>query len=350
MIGVIHRAGEAAAVEEFFQLFKTPWELYRAGAAYDVVLITGDEPAEVDAKLVLIFGSQARQSDANHKLAPGASRQSARLVWNGTQCPLYGGLLTFGSERKPVVGDVASAILADVEPGILPGGNGVSSGGTAEFSDRSGASCAKLGGKMPPSTSARMADATVRLGYDLFAEVAFLLKTGQPLENANVPTLDLHVAIVRDLILKSGVPLVEIPPTPAGYDFAVCLTHDIDFVGIRRSDDEEKGLTEALGPARNRGNLTDEADQQPCMAQSHSAPQRSVHRPGGHRLDRVVTCLEALEPVLRGRALVGAQLAFEPCLLDSRNKVLPARGIGRNPGAQVLHVHHLLDVRRAVVH
>jgi hypothetical protein len=40
--------------------------------------------------------------------------------------------------------------------------------------------------------------------------------------------------MLRSWILSVGIPLLEIPPAPAGYDFAVCLTHDIDFIGIRR--------------------------------------------------------------------------------------------------------------------
>src|SRR4029079_14936825 len=75
---------------------------------------------------------------------------------------------------------------------------------------------------------------TLRLGYDLFEEVRFLLSTGQPVEHAAIPALDLHIAMLRLWILDAGVPVVEIPPVPAGHDFAVCLTHDIDFVGIRR--------------------------------------------------------------------------------------------------------------------
>jgi hypothetical protein len=74
----------------------------------------------------------------------------------------------------------------------------------------------------------------VRLGYDLFEEIAFLLTTGQPIENARIPTLELHIALLRDIVLDAGISVLEIPPMPAGYEFAVCLTHDIDFVGIRR--------------------------------------------------------------------------------------------------------------------
>ena len=73
-----------------------------------------------------------------------------------------------------------------------------------------------------------------RIGYDLFAEVRTLLTAGQPKLNAGIPTLDLHIALLRDLIVASGVPLVEIPPVPDGFRFIACLTHDVDHPSIRR--------------------------------------------------------------------------------------------------------------------
>ena len=48
------------------------------------------------------------------------------------------------------------------------------------------------------------------------------------------PTLDLHIAVLRDLIVASGAPLVEIPPVPEGYRFIACLTHDVDHPSIRQ--------------------------------------------------------------------------------------------------------------------
>src|SRR5262249_20157556 len=74
----------------------------------------------------------------------------------------------------------------------------------------------------------------VRLGYDLFEEAKTLLTSGQPIEHAATPTLDVHIRLLRQWIVDAGVPLLEIAPTPAAYDYVVCLTHDIDFVGIRR--------------------------------------------------------------------------------------------------------------------
>ena len=50
MIGVIANASEHVVVEEFFQLFKTPWELFQVGRAYDVVFATTPEIPETDAR------------------------------------------------------------------------------------------------------------------------------------------------------------------------------------------------------------------------------------------------------------------------------------------------------------
>jgi peptidoglycan/xylan/chitin deacetylase (PgdA/CDA1 family) len=60
-----------------------------------------------------------------------------------------------------------------------------------------------------------------------------LLTNGQPQENALIPALDIHIDLLKTWILEAGVPVVEIPPAPEGYNFVVCLTHDADFVNIR---------------------------------------------------------------------------------------------------------------------
>ena len=40
MIGVLSNAAEARAVEEFFELFKTPWEFFVPGRRYDLLVST----------------------------------------------------------------------------------------------------------------------------------------------------------------------------------------------------------------------------------------------------------------------------------------------------------------------
>ena len=61
-----------------------------------------------------------------------------------------------------------------------------------------------------------------------------MLTRGQPAENALFPTLDLHIEILRRLILDAGLPVLEIPPVPEGANFISCLTHDIDFYSLRQ--------------------------------------------------------------------------------------------------------------------
>jgi hypothetical protein len=61
-------------------------------------------------------------------------------------------------------------------------------------------------------------------------DVRRLLTDGKGLE----PALELRIAKLRDAILEAGPPFVEVLPTPAGYSFTACLTHDIDFIGIRQ--------------------------------------------------------------------------------------------------------------------
>jgi hypothetical protein len=196
MIGVIAKPGQTAAVEEFFQLFKTPWESYREGRSYDVVITAAEEVPHVDAVLLIVFGSNPTSADAQAGVVPCSKRRGSVSDSRGSRLPIYGELLTF----KPAA--VAETVLT-IESAVA--------GVRIHSSDRT----------------------LLRLGFDLFREVEHLLSVGQPLENADVPTLELHIAMLRDWILDAGVRFLEIPPVPAGYDFAVCLTHDIDFIGIR---------------------------------------------------------------------------------------------------------------------
>src|SRR5437867_1126452 len=196
MIGIIAKTSERAIVEEFFQLFKTPWEFVQEDRAYDVVVVTTDEIPEVDARLIVRYGSDAAPSDAAARIVARTRRRGVTLDYRRTRVPLYGQALTFEKSGADVLCVTDESAIAGVK---------VQSGGRA----------------------------VLRLGYDLFQEVAFLLSAGQPVEQARVPTLDIHIAMLRDWILAAGVSLMEIPPTPAGQSFMVSLTHDIDFIGIR---------------------------------------------------------------------------------------------------------------------
>jgi len=225
VIGVIAKAGQAAALEEFFELFKTPWELYRQGRTYDVVVATADEIPDVEARLLVVYGAGVKARDVRDGIVARSRRQGESLRYRGSQLPIYDEIATF-----------------EVPAGAV--------------------SCVAAGDE---ATGLRISKAdliVMRVGYDLFREVELLLSAGQPPEQASVPTLDLHIMMLREWILSAGITLVEIPPAPAGHGFVVCLTHDIDFAGIRnhRFDHTMWGFLyrSTIGAARNlaRGRLS----------------------------------------------------------------------------------------------
>ena len=197
MIGVIADPAEADVVREFFELFKTPWEFYRSGQRYDVLLCTGDWPSEGTADLAVLYaGKKTRFDDSQKNQTIRSSEQAHVLSYGQRRIPIYGDISTFPEK--------GNALLA-VE-------------GSAECVGFLSESCGRL---------------VARIGYDLFSEVRRLLTAGQPLANASLPSLDLHIAFLRDLITSRGISLVEIPPVPDGYQFVACLTHDVDHPAIR---------------------------------------------------------------------------------------------------------------------
>jgi hypothetical protein len=198
MIGVVARAEEHDVVREFFELFKTPWEFCRSDGRYDVVVDT-DRGTSMDrpARLILLYGSEAGAVEHRRACRPGSARNSATLSWRGDPIPLYGRCTPLWPDGGPP--DLAFE-------------------GTRE-----------------PASAVMHTDGRtiVRIGYDLFREIRVLLTQGQPPAHARIPTLERHIEILRDCILESGVPLVEIPPVPAGHRLMACLTHDIDHPAIR---------------------------------------------------------------------------------------------------------------------
>jgi hypothetical protein len=200
MIGVVANSSDEAAVREFFELFKTSWEFYEPERKYDVILCAeaGNLDLEEDAaKLVLIYsGCRLPLDDTENVQVAKAGNEAHTLLYKGFRIPIYGDHLLFRENT-----------------GALP----------ARELPNSPIYCPQLPGR-----------AVVRIGYDLFAEVRTLLSTGQPAVNAAIPTLELHIALLRALIVTNGIPISEIPPVPAGYRFIACLTHDVDHPMIRR--------------------------------------------------------------------------------------------------------------------
>jgi len=194
VIGVVAPEQDMPVIREFFELFKTPWEICRSSKHYDVVLAASTEGTLPDADLSVVYGldpqDRAREKDLDQ------ARPAVLLRYREHRFPIYGGCSVLNSDGKRVIDQEATG---------------------------------KIVGSMIPGSGGRI----VRIGYDLFKEVRFLLLNGQPTEYALMPTLDLHISILRDLIVESGIPLVEIPPVPAGFDMILCLTHDVDFASIR---------------------------------------------------------------------------------------------------------------------
>lgn len=195
MIGVLARENQKAVVEEFFELFKTPWEYCEKDKTYDVVITTIPQASFPKTKMVIIFGPQPTLPDNQYNVKIFSRRKQIDIDWVGTKIPIYGELAVFEELHERILSI-----------------NGVNT----------------VGFVMNHSGSR-----ILRIGYDLFDEIEFLLRQGQPVEKARVPTLELHIAMLRKLILSGGITFAEIPPLPFGYDFITCLTHDIDFMGIR---------------------------------------------------------------------------------------------------------------------
>jgi peptidoglycan/xylan/chitin deacetylase (PgdA/CDA1 family) len=190
VLGVIAKTSDEPIVREFFELFKTPWEFYVHGRAYDAVLCAGDpeEFGQISAKLLLTYSSEETRFDAPQGIHVRQHPTSAEMSFGDICIPLYANVVRF--ERQG--GKSAGYVVELREPRF------------------------------------------VRLGYDLFDEVRILLTQGQSRANAAIPALDLHIKLLRRLITGFGFPMVEVPPVPAGASFIVCLTHDLDHPSIRK--------------------------------------------------------------------------------------------------------------------
>jgi len=195
VIGVAAAERERTGVEEFFELFKTPWEPADPNKRYSVVLTTTGCIDGLDAELFLVYGSGETAVDRALGIVPMPARGPVAVSWGDEVFPVYRQLATF---------------------------------------DACGDHSVECNGRRVDYRAQVGARRVLRLGYDLFDEVRHLLTSGQPAPHAATPTLDLHIALLRSLLLASGIPVIDIPPRPHGADFIVCLTHDVDFFGLRR--------------------------------------------------------------------------------------------------------------------
>jgi hypothetical protein len=195
VIGVAVREGERAAVEEFFELFKTPWEFAAAGRSYPLVVSTIGRPRDVQSNVLIAYGATELDVDREAQIVPRTMDGLRSAQWGGSALPLYLGVAQFG---------------------------------------KTAASTIQLDGSALDYRVTLRSDDVWRIGFDLFREVQHLLTDGQPPSCALIPTLELHIALLRHLMVESQVSFVEVAPRPSGAAFVCCLTHDVDFFGIRR--------------------------------------------------------------------------------------------------------------------
>src|SRR5215467_9109254 len=165
MIGVAARDEERDSVCEFFELFKTPWEFCRGNDPYEVVIRTDGAIDDRSSKLVIVYGSQPPPLAGKMKECRRAQDHDTTLSWNGERIPVYGSCVAF----SPGPGCPDLVVEATGEPVV---------------------SVTRTDGRT-----------VVSVGYDLFREVRFLLTEGQPPTHAGIPTLERHIAFLRDLIV-----------------------------------------------------------------------------------------------------------------------------------------------------
>jgi len=198
MIGVVSKPHEYEVVEEFFELFKIPWEFYDPNNQhYDVLLVTGQYIPQMNASLIVVYSTEKSMVDEFEGINIDSTQEGDEYgERDNIQLPIYGKTVTFTGVTTPVL--LQNSLKRPLGYETYKGEQRI-----------------------------------IRIGYDLFEEILFLITKGQPAVNALIPTLDIHIAMLRHWIIDSGVHLVEIPPVPLGYRFITCLTHDVDFIGIR---------------------------------------------------------------------------------------------------------------------
>jgi hypothetical protein len=196
MIAVLAQEKDHRAVIEFFELFKTPWEFYRPDGDCPVLICAENTVPANSAKVVFVIGSLEKEFDRTCGIKIRSSRSGAIVSNGSSRIPIYGSCLVFEASG----------------PGVL-----------THVSTQEPAAIAMTAG----------AQTIIRIGFDLFQEVEYLLTHGQPADRAATPALELHIGLLRNLILSCSIPLVEIPPIPDGHSFIACLTHDMDHIGIR---------------------------------------------------------------------------------------------------------------------
>src|SRR4051812_18073577 len=171
MIGVVAGIEDLETAQEFFELFKTPWERAVPGRRYDVI-VTSEEGARdgyASDHVVVYSAIVSGSGDPASQRIEGP----AQIQWSGRTFSVFGEVALF--QGTSAVDATCLGRSIDVET--------------------------RRGGR------------TIRrVGYDLFAEVRLLLTEGQSSAEAANPTLEMHIALLRSLLAVARVAFVEVPP------------------------------------------------------------------------------------------------------------------------------------------
>jgi hypothetical protein len=200
LIGAMAGANQRTTVEEFFELFKIPWSFYEHSRAteFGAAIASSSTGVVPQTPIAFVFGPEESPVDRELNLRRLPLVRGSLQTCGSEQIPLYTPAVAFDGPSE-----------ADVEVPTVEG--------------------------RPVAVVVRRPNAAlVRVGYDLFAEIEYLLSTGHATAAyADCPAVDVHIEFIRKTLLTLGMPVVEIPPRPQGHSFIVCLSHDIDFMGIR---------------------------------------------------------------------------------------------------------------------
>ena len=192
MIGIALKLYDPLVISEFFELFKTPWEFFKSNQFYEVI-ITDEIQIDFNAQLIVVLH---RDRDLNQDKSQCKFHQRPVILHcNKVTFPIYTGIRRIEN---------GSSLIHDVNTGECVGSYCYDKGKTI-----------------------------LHIGYNFFEEAGHLITNGQPPQYACFPTLDIHIDNLRNWILQAGAQLVEIPPMASGSKFFACLTHDVDFAGIR---------------------------------------------------------------------------------------------------------------------
>src|SRR5262245_30755281 len=137
MIGVAVDSTDLQIAEEFFELFKTPWEQAVPGRKYPVIVSSNGRIENLDADLFLVYASVETAIDREAGVRTRALAGLVEIDWKDSSVPVYCGAAAFDA-------DAAAADLRSLQRAL-------------SYERRTGARVVR------------------RVGYDLFAEVRHLL-------------------------------------------------------------------------------------------------------------------------------------------------------------------------------